>query len=187
MKSKKAVVKLIIIVVLVVTAVFLIKNIMARYESSGSSVAKIETALFIINESYQTMNINLNSMIPRTEPYVHSFSISNNDGTYRTEVELEYDLQIQTTTNLPLTYELYLNQDYNDNNAQNIITENSIDTDEYGTYFKKIKTDTKKFGYNNNETNTYQLVIYFPETYKEIEYQDIIENIEIKVNAKQVI
>ena len=44
------------------------------------------------------------------------------------------------------------------------------------------------FGHTENETNIYNLVIEFPLEYKQtIEYQDVIEGIEITVNSRQMI
>jgi hypothetical protein len=184
--NKKAFMLIIILVCLTGIVIFAINNTISKYESTSISSGNIEVAFYILNGNYQSMTLNLLSMIPQAEPYVKTFTIANNNGTNRTETSLEYDLEIQTTTNLPLTYALYCNQNYNDVGATDIITTNNIEQDEYGTYFRKIKTDTKSFGYENNESNTYQLVIYFPNTYTSIDYQNIIESVEIKVNSKQV-
>ena len=100
---------------------------------------------------------------------------------------MEYDLKIRTTTNLPLEYRLYSNQNYNDTDALNIITSDEITQDEDGTYFRIIKTNTESFSYKEKKENIYQLVVYFPQKYNTINYQDIIEGIEISVDSKQVI
>lgn len=184
-RNKKAFMLIIILVCLTVIVIFAM-NTISKYESTSTSSGNIEVAFYILNGNYQSMTLNLLSMIPQAEPYVKTFIIANNNGTNRTETSLEYDLGIQTTTNLPLTYALYCNQNYNDVGATNIITTNNIEQDEYGTYFREIKTDTKSFGYENNESNTYQLVIYFPNTYTATDYQNIIESVEIKINSKQV-
>ena len=42
-------------------------------------------------------------------------------------------------------------------------------------------------GYLLKKENIYQLVVYFPQKYNTINYQDIIEGIEISVDSKQVI
>ncbi len=99
---------------------------------------------------------------------------------------MQYDLVIRTTTNLPLEYELYLNSVYTDANAENAIIDSQVIQDTDGTYFNKFTTDTKYFSHSYNETNTYQLVVYFPETYVDEMYQDIVDSIEITVNSKQI-
>ena len=50
---------------------------------------------------------------------------------------------------------------------------------------KQIIKET--FGFTEDETNSYKLLIYFPENYKNIKYQDVIEGIEVQVNSSQII
>lgn len=88
---------------------------------------------------------------------------------------------------MPLTYELYRDQDYDNPNSANIIRTNEVTKDEDGTSFRNIGTDEVLLRYKEPETNTYYLVVNFPENYNEKTYQDIIEMIEISVDAKQVI
>lgn len=186
-RKKHISIKLIILLICLIIFILFVLNALSRYQTSSRSIGDIEVAYYLLNADYQTADINLFSIIPRQEPYVKNFSVSNNNGTTRTETSLEYDLSITVTTNLPLRYELYLNQNYTSSGATNIITRNVIEPDEYGTYFGKFGTDTEKFGHKNNETNMYQLVIYFPEQYRLVEYQDIMENIEVTVNSRQII
>ena len=180
---KKLIIKLIILFFCIVLIYFIVKNTFSRFQSDADVVAKLDAAFYIVDEDYQTMTINLDSIVPRDDPYVYNFSISNTDGTNRAEVNLEYDLKIVTTTNLPLQYYLYLNGD----NRTDIITRTTIDQDEYDTYFKTMETQTEEFEFTKDETNTYRLEIYFAPTYKDISYQDIIEGIEIQVNSRQII
>ena len=100
---------------------------------------------------------------------------------------MEYDLTIRTTTNLPLTYELYKNQDYKDTGAVDIIKTNNIEKDEYDTYFRIMTTETEVMKYKEPKTNVYQLVVHFPENYNTTNYQNIIEALEINVNSHQLI
>lgn len=161
---------------------FVIKNTMSRYSNDVKAVGSLSTAMYIVEEGYQSMNLNLGSLAPRNNPYEYNFSVSNFDENNRTEVNLEYDLKLVATTNLPLTYELYIN-----GGSENIIKTDTIDRDEYQTYFRTMTTETKRFGFTKDEINTYKLVVHFPETYKDIKYQDVIEGIEIQINSKQII
>lgn len=179
--------RFVIIPLCLISAIVLLYITMSKYESSSTSTANIEVAFYILDTDYKSMSINLSSINPRVEPYIYMFTIANNDGKNRTETALEYDLDIKTTTNLPLTFELYLNENYNDTGAKNTITQDIVEQDEYGTYFRKLSTETKQFGFKKNEVNTYYLVVYFPEIYKTIEYQDIIEAVQINVNSKQIL
>ena len=54
------------------------------------------------------------------------------------------------------------------------------------TYFRTITTEPITLRYTIGTTNVYQLVVYFPKDYNKENYQDIIEALEITVEAKQV-
>ena len=185
-KDKRVFIKALIIILGIIVATRLFVLILARYESMSNSVANVDVAFYVLKDDYKTMTTNLDSLLPQDDAYIYTFSIGNQDGTQTAEVDLEYELTIRTTTNLPLTYELYMNQQYTDSNAQNIITENKIEADEQGTYFRKLLTDKVSLSYKVATTNQYQLVVHFPKEYNTENYQDIIELIEITVNAHQI-
>lgn len=158
---------------------------LSKFQSITNSNPNIDIAFYILKEDYKTMQLNLGSIIPRSEPYVYYFSISNTDGVNIAEVNMSYNLQIKTTTNLPLSYALYLENNETQEEI-NIITNNNVKKDEYGTYYRILETENRIFYYTKPETNTYRLLVTFPETYKSIEYQNIIESIEILVDSKQI-
>ena len=180
--------KIIFILIILVLLILTLISTKARYESDSSGVGSVDAAFYVLNEDFQTMNINLASISPRAEPYIKTFTVSNNDGQHRTETSIQYNLKIVTTTNLQLKYELYLNQSYNAPGAVDIIAgsqQTAADSD--GTYFNTITTPEETFGHTADETNTYNLVIYFPAQYASGNYQDMIENISLTVDSKQVI
>ena len=82
---------------------------------------------------------------------------------------------------------MYLNQEYTDEDSTNIIINDTTQPDEYGTYFKKMVTESKKFSHLKDESNSYQMTVVFPKEYEYFEYQGIIEGIIITVKSKQVI
>ena len=182
-KAKVFQFKILIFLLCIVIISFLIKGAFSKFESDASAVGSLSTAMYIVSEGYSSMSLNLDEIYPRTEPYTYNFTVSNFKNANRTEVNLEYDLKIVTTTNLPLSYELYLNGD----NLNNIITSDMVSPDSYGTYFRTLTTEKEYFGFTEDETNTYKLVVYFPESYTDIKYQDVIEGIEIQVNSSQII
>lgn len=164
-----------------------IPSTLSRYTSSSSSDVETDVAFYVLKSDYQTENILLDEIVPRDDPYVYNFSVANNDGTNRLETNLSYDLSIRTTTNLPLEYELYLNEDYASSGASSIFVTDNIVLDSDFTYFRNFTTDTKYFSYLYDEVNNYQLVVYFPREYIDYKYQDIYESIEITLKSKQVI
>ena len=176
-----------LMIVLLVVTIFLIPTTLSRYSTSTDSSAETQVAFYLLKATYQTSTVLLEEITPRNTPYTYSFAISNTNGTNRAETNLQYDLSIRTTTNLPLTYELYLNSVYTDNNADEIITSSTTTQDDDGTYFNIFSTDTEYFSHQYNQTNNYQLVVYFPSNYVDEMYQDIIELIEIRIESQQVL
>lgn len=177
--------KLLVNVLCIILILILLERTFAKYKTEVTSQTEIQAAFYLLNDEYQSTNIKLDSLEPRDNEYVYTFSISNNKSNARTETSLEYELNIITTTNLPLSYKLYKNEDYK--TGTNIITSDDILPDEHGTYFRTIKTEKEVFTHTKNETNIYTLVIKFPKQYNKVEYQDIIELITIEINSNQLI
>lgn len=178
--------KLVILILCFLILMRIVTLVLSKYESQANSIANVDIAFYLLKEDYKKMTLNLDSLFPQNDAYVYTFTIGNQEGEKIAEIDMVYDLTIRTTTNLPLTYELYENQLYTDSGATNIIKTNNIEQDEYGTYFRIITTETENLNYKEPKTNTYQLVIHFPANYNTINYQNIIEAIEINVNSHQV-
>lgn len=190
MKRKKEKNNLSIVITLFIVLLVLIIIIpfsFSRYESSGESNLANAVAYYVLETSYQYLDVKIPNLSPRVEPYVYNFTVSNYKDGKRAELSLEYDLTVKTTTNLDLTYELYLNENYQSSSAQNIIVSNEIIQDEYDTYFRNITSPRQYFDYRYNETNSYSLIIYFDESFKGSEYQDIIESIYIIIDSRQIV
>ena len=185
-KLRRLYAKLIILVLclLIIARIFVL--VLSKYESIANSYANVEIAFYLLKEDYKTMTINLAELLPQDNAYVFDFSIGNEDGIEMADVDIEYELTLRTTTNLPLTFELYMNEKYTDVGATNIIKENNIAQDEHGTFFRTMTTEKINLSYKEAVTNLYQLVVYFPTNYNQEIYQDIIELLEITVDAKQV-
>ena len=187
--------KLIILILCLLIILKIFSLILAKYESETNTDAEIDIAFYLFKEDYQTMTLNLGSVLPTNNLYVYNFTIGNQDGTDTAEIDLTYDLTIRTTTNLPLKYNLYMNQNYNDTGATDIIRTNTVAQDESNTFFRTLTTDTQELLFRTPKTNSYQLVVTFPSEYTDENnntikyntenYQDIIEAIEIKVESRQ--
>lgn len=154
----------------------------AIFQTETLGSANIDIAFYCIKEDYQTMTLKLDNIIPRTEPYIYNFSISNNNGTKRTETELQYDLIIRTTTNLPLNIKLF-----DTNSGVTQIGTETIVQDSDDTYFRYINIPQREFGFLIDQTDNFRIEVVLPAIYKSHEYQDIIELIEINVDSKQKI
>lgn len=161
---------------------FALRKTGAIFQTETSSEANIDIAFYCIKEDFQTMTLKLDNILPRSTPYSYDFTISNNNGTKRTETELQYDLSIRTTTNLPLDIKLY-----DTNTGMVEIGTVTIMQDSDDTFFRIITVPQREFGFLNNQTDKFTIEVILPEIYKSHEYQDIIELIEINVDSKQKI
>lgn len=185
-KIRRLYAKLVILILsfLIIARIFVL--VLSKYESISDSYANVDIAFYLLKEDYKTMTTNLASLLPQDNAYVFEFTIGNEDAGQIAEVDLQYELTLRTTTNLPLTYELYMNQQHTDEDAINIIAEDNIELDEQGTYFRIMKTEKEQLSYKQGTTNLYQLIVHFPANYNQEIYQDIIEMLEITVDAQQV-
>ena len=183
--SKKDGIRIIVLLFIIIFLVSVTPFTNSRYVSETESEVKIEAAYYLLDTNYIVADIKIPDLVPSNTRYTYGFSIANNKDFERTEVSLEYDLSIRTTTNLPLEYELYLNEDYTNPMADNIIINDNFVLDDDETYFREIETDKRYFSYSYDEIDVYTLVIDFPISYKDFKYQDVIESIEIIINSKQ--
>lgn len=173
--------EIIILLILLVMLCFLIPFTLSRFKSEARGDAEIDVAFYLLNDTYTHQNITLEEMKPGDNKS-YTFSVSNTDGTNRSEVTLDYEVLVRATTNLPLEYEL---EEIVDNNETDVILSNDIVTDDDGTYFKEIKTSSETFEYDDDYTKLYKLTIKYPGDSKSHILQGICESIEIKILSKQ--
>lgn len=185
MTNNKSILKLnrltILLIILLILSV-IVPITYSKFQSLGESESNIKTAFYVLETSYQSIDIKLDNIIPSNNLYIYTFTVANNNEEERCETDMEYFIKITTTTNLPLIYNLYQNDE-----ETNIIDTETIIQDEYGTYFKEITTPTSRFSHQKDEINTYKLIVKFPEEYNTPEYQNIVEAINITIDSKQVI
>lgn len=179
-KGRINLIKILIILLCLLFTFFIARFTYSKYQTTTNSSSQLDVAFYIVKEGYQSMSVKLDSIVPRATPYIYTFTVSNTDGTNRAQTNLSYDLSVITTTNLPLTYELLINN-------SDAILSNNVAQDSDGTYFRTITTNTQQFGFTADQTNTYTLKVTFPAQYTNISYQDIIEGVEIVVNSRQTI
>ena len=156
---------------------------------SSKIVASIDKALYIFDSDEIQFNLNPNKIIPSNDPYVYQFSVSNYNSSKNSDVDLYYHLSVRTTTNLPITIELYRNEDYTAQGATNIFSAVQDEQDEDGAWYHiyDVNQDFNMY-YTNQTTDVYTMVIHFPKIYGNDEtYVNSIENIEVTLESKQII
>ncbi len=183
MDNTKLKIEICIFFILLLCLLILIPFTLSRFKTESRADAIVDIAFFVANDLYTHQEITLDDMIPG-DVKNYTFSVSNYKDSDRTEVNLKYNVEVLTTTNIPFQYELYL---VNNGVDEQIVESSEIIQDEFDTYFNSIKTSTRDFNFMENQTDTYKLVVKFPIEQKDTKYQDSAENIEINVNAKQII
>ena len=157
----------------------------SRYESHVTSQNSITTAVYLLNDEYQTINVKLPDVIPGNNQYEYSFSVKNFNNDSHCDTNLKYRIHIRTTTNVDITYELYNTLDIQ--NAESDILSSSVETDRDGTYFNHLLTDYKTMLYSENKTDYYTILFTFPNDFKDSKYSGIAELIEINVESSQIL
>lgn len=163
---------------------------LSKYESNATSKAKPSIAFFLIEEGTYEKKLPLGRIVPSSDKYVYQFTVSNHNDEKTTDVSMEYTVTFITTTNLPLTYEVYKNENYTNNGATNIISNQEVYQDENNVYYNKITiNDTGSFTHKENQTDIYNLVIDFDEIYQNTteDYSGYVELVKVIIDAKQKI
>lgn len=158
----------------------------ARYESNISANIKPSLAFFLVDVSTQSGQIRLDGIVPSEEPYVFTFEVSNFNDQERANVDLTYSIEIITTTNMPLNFKIFRGNEM----SQNEIDSDTVITDENGVYYRHLViNDVMTMNYDRDCTDLYTLWVEFPASYVAYpdRYSGIIDLIDIKVNAEQVV
>ena len=205
--SKRLIISGVFIVLVVMLLVLISSDLFtySRYETNVTSQNSITTAVYLLDDEYQTINVRLPDIIPGNNQYTYSFSISNYNEDLHSDTNLKYRLHIRTTTNLNIDYKLYDSDGSNLQNATPITVTSSVDQDVYGTYFNNIYTDYETMLYSEDKTDNYTIVFTYPVNptispvptitptptpsinYKDAKYSGVPELIEITIESKQIL
>ncbi len=175
-----------LIVMLLIITIAAFDLTQARYETATEVRIEPDLAFFIVDVESQTGQIKLESMLPSTTPYLYTFNVSNFKDTKKANVDLKYSIEIITTTNMPLNYKVYKGTDMTNNK----VTNDYFTTDDNGMYYRHLVIDDiSYFNFNQKQTDVYTLWVEYPIEYKAYpkEYAGIIDLVDIKINAEQVV
>lgn len=148
-------------------------------DSNGTVSNKI--AFYVLEARTQTQSIKIGNLSPDGQDFSYDIEVANYTSGKVSEVDLEYSLIIVTTTNIPVTYKLYKND-----GTTNIIGTKEIIQDSNMMYFFRYSPQVGSFTHGSVERDKYTLVVNFPASFNKEKYQDLIEAIEITVDANQV-
>lgn len=174
-------IKITLTIVLILILLLLIGNSFAFFQTDGSSKVISDVAFYVVDTKPQSRELKMFEIEPDGKDYIYNIDVSNFKDGKVSEVDIEYEFTLVTSTNLPVDYAIYMGD-----STDNIITSKEIYQDEDGMYFYKFFTSSKNFTHGESRTDNYKLVVNFPETYKDYNYQDLMDSMTIYVNSKQV-
>ncbi len=180
--------KFVFIFVAIVLIVNIVDSTYTRYESNVDLNANANVAFFVVDQGTYENTIALSGLVPSTDPIYYTFYVANYKNNKRTKVDMTYKIKFETTTNLPLTYEIIRNQTFQGPHT-NIIDSSTTRQDEDQVYYKVFTdNDTYSFVHTINEVDEYVLKVVFPESYKNDPdlYQGVVELFSIIIDAEQV-
>ena len=180
--------KIVFIFISVAAIVNIVGRTYTRYESNVDLNANANVAFFVVDQGTYESSIALNGLVPSPDPIYYTFYVANYRDTKRTKVDLTYKIKFETTTNLPLTYEIIRNQTFQGPHT-NIIDSATTRTDADGVFYRVFTdNDTYSFSHNINEVDEYVLKVVFPASYKDHPdlYQGVVELFSIIIDAEQV-
>ncbi len=179
----------VVLFLLLFLAYYLLGIAYARYEVQSQIYANIDKALYIFKGEDVAFNLDPDGIVPRDEPYVYRFSVSNYDGTTYSDVDLSYTVSIRTTTNLPISVQLYRNELPSTSGATNILGAAREVQDEDNAWYRVYDVSGEyQMLFENQVMDVYTMVITFPAIYSNNPiYADYLENIEVSLKSKQMV
>jgi len=192
MIDKKRLFKSLIIIsliIIIIIAFIQIRKTLARYETSATAERDVEVAFWVVDNDFKTDRILIEDIYPRdNNPFEYVFTVSNfniDNTAQKAETDLEYEIVLTSTTNLPLSYEITKDGD-------TCTKVEELYTDADGTCYREIKLETVAnslvIDSASNTTHEFVIKVTFPKSYSaNPDYSDLIEDIKIELSAKQVI
>jgi hypothetical protein len=193
---------IICLIILILIGFFIkIRRTLARYRTDVTNDGNISVAFMIIQSDYtETQRLIFSELIPSDEFQEYTCTVSNNNSSIRTETNIEYEINIKTTTYLPLEYKFY--KKYIQDGViiwKQCVAVESVSADTDGTYYKNIviqeanseSTWDEPININNDDGNLeYQEMDLNGENEGEkfkLPYtEDITDEIKIKVRLPSV-
>jgi len=183
MKKKKIILILLVIYILI----FGINTTYSMYKSSSDANIELSFAKIIFNnEEINSLSLPINDLIPGKE-LDYEFMVSNNKDGNRSEINIGYEIIIETFNIVPVNINLY-NKD-----TEKLILECNEEKFDRNTENKLVcSTESFVLNYNEDNTDNYKLNISFSQYNEDNilwseEYSDLIDFVDIKINSWQIV
>lgn len=177
-RGKLKIIRYLLYIALVTTIVTSVS--LARYASSQDIYAKGLVAS-LATGSTTRIDVPLDDMYPGMSEKTVRFNVVNYSGDKVSEVAMDYEIQIETTGNLPLAFSLRGDKQSGDSDPNSLLV-GTMDPDTR----KAVGGRLPIAGAGQKTEHTYQLTVTWPETEASVDYSKEIDMLTIRVNAAQV-
>lgn len=195
-----------LVIIIIISTIQIMAKTLARYQTETTGQGDIDVAFWVVDNNFKSERLLIDGIYPRNTPFEYNIQVSNfNPGTLPeetddkiAETDMEYEITITTTTNLPLSYKI------TKNGVEYTSAQQKLITDADGTICREIKfatevMDTIQTSQNQKTkiTDIYTLKVSFPEE-SHVEgiivnnkdnpnYADLMEDIKIDLKTRQKI
>lgn len=171
--ENKVMYALAVLLCLTLASIWMMSHMYARYATGSAGGDSARVAIFGHTES-----INVESFPKDWKPgtnYTFEIKVSDQKNNEISEVAQQYNIEVVTQGNLPLTYTLKDSQ----NNQIGQFKESDYSSETFAN--EDMKFQAGKSGEHN-----YKLLIEWPEDEKDADYAEIPDTVKINVNVKQI-
>lgn len=149
---------------------------MARYVSKGTATAQARIAALVSNVQVN-FDKNLEDLLPgQTTQF--TFIVANFDGDKVCETDMDYEIQVTSTGNLPLTFDLIPDEKPSTEGGYNALTGALTEGKAVGGKLPHSGTGKVSHGYT--------LQITWPETETDAAYSGKVDLVTVSVSSQQV-
>lgn len=173
--------KITLIVFFILIIILSIRFTFSSYEGNVDGKVVSDIAFYLLEAGSYSESLKMFEVEPDGNNYIFNVDVSNYKDNTRSDVDLEYELSLVTTTNLPIDYQIYLGDD-----TTNIISKKEVFQDEDMMYFNRYMTSTRTFSKDRDMVDKYKIVINFPKEYNDSKYQDLLDSVEVVIESRQV-
>lgn len=156
----------------IITTIIVAVISLSRYRTSIAGHSNAKVAIPVINLATEEETILDVSIVPGEEKE-YIFSVENNKEEQKSEVTMEYTLQIKGLSNLPFEFELYTYEN-GVKGEKNLLATSGNTTGKY------------EIDFNQNIKHTYKLLIKWRDEEISYKYSKVADYVQIVLNSNQV-
>lgn len=164
-----------VLVTSVITSVSL-----AKYASGGEGTAQAVIAAFTSGTSLD-LEVPLQDMLSPGDTKTVDFTVTNFNGEKGSEILLGYEIQIETSGNLPLEFALTGEKESGDTDVENSVLALPFDKNT----LKAVGGKLPPVGMSGRKSHSYRLTIQWPQEKADEGYSDEIDHVTVKITSTQ--